>query len=246
MIITVPNRAPTANAGTAQTILWANRNTVTLTGSGTDPDGDTLTYTWTQTGGTTVTLNGANTASPYFTMASPGTYTFSLTVNDGEVSSGASTTTATNSTATYTTGWEGNSMNDSGGLTWTKASSNAGENGIDTSEKKSGSYGYHMQSCNSGSCSSYAKVINYAGRYVYSVSYWVMQPVLENAPRGAAGLFEGETQRVSYTGNNSWTQYSWTANKIVTDLNFRINGPGTSIGGRGNMHIDDISVTLWN
>ena len=40
-------------------------DTVTLDGTGsTDPDGDPLTYSWAQTAGPTVTLTGANTASP--------------------------------------------------------------------------------------------------------------------------------------------------------------------------------------
>jgi hypothetical protein len=245
MTINVTNRAPTANAGGPYTVTWAARNPYTISGASfSDPDGDTLTYAWTQTGGTAVTLNAANTATPNFVMATPGTYTFSVIVYDDEsAASGASAATATNSIATYTTNW--NSGNDSGGLTWVATqSSNAGENGID-SNGRSGN-GWHMQSCDSSSCTSYAKVTNYAGRYVYTVSYYAQQPMAENKPQGPAGLFEGETLRVSYPGKNSWTPYSWNPNAFVTDLNFRINGPGLWTGGRGNMHVDDISVQLWN
>jgi hypothetical protein len=61
---------------------------VSLDGSGSsDPDGDTLTYSWTQTAGTQVTLNDANSASPSFTApdvdSNGDTLTFELTVDDG-------------------------------------------------------------------------------------------------------------------------------------------------------------------
>ena len=72
------NHPPTANAGLAQTVNGAV--TVNLDGSGSsDPDGDPLTYAWTQTAGTTVTLTGADTATPHFTSpAGPATLTFNL------------------------------------------------------------------------------------------------------------------------------------------------------------------------
>ncbi len=79
------NQAPTADAGDDQTV--AAGATVNLDGTGSsDPDaGDTLDYTWTQTGGTAVTLTGADTATPSFTApAGPATLTFELTVCDQE------------------------------------------------------------------------------------------------------------------------------------------------------------------
>ena len=80
------NRAPTARAGTDQTVT--SGALATLDGSGSsDPDGDTLSYSWSQTSGSpTVTLTGAATASPTFTAPSVSTSTslvFSLTVSDG-------------------------------------------------------------------------------------------------------------------------------------------------------------------
>jgi K319L-like, PKD domain len=76
------NTAPTANAGTDQTV--ASGAAVSLDGTGsTDPENDTLTYAWSQTGGTAVTLTGANTATPSFTAPTgPATLTFELEVCD--------------------------------------------------------------------------------------------------------------------------------------------------------------------
>jgi LmbE family N-acetylglucosaminyl deacetylase len=81
------NQAPTADAGTAQTV--SEQSLVTLDGSGSsDPDGDTLTYAWTQTAGPTVTLSDAGAAQPTFTApTAPAELTFELVVSDGSLSS---------------------------------------------------------------------------------------------------------------------------------------------------------------
>ncbi|WP_135855056.1 PKD domain-containing protein [Halorussus salinus] len=84
------NQAPTADAGSDQTV--DEGATVTLDGAASsDPDGDDLSYSWTQTGGPDVTLGGSNTATPSFDApAEPPqtqTYTFELTVSDGQASS---------------------------------------------------------------------------------------------------------------------------------------------------------------
>ena len=80
------NEAPAADAGADHTGV-AMGATVTLAGSGTDPDaGDTLAYAWTQPGGGSVTLSGAATATATFDapggLSEDATLVFALTVTD--------------------------------------------------------------------------------------------------------------------------------------------------------------------
>jgi len=88
------NRAPTANAGTAQTVN--EFDVVTLNGSGSDPNGDAITYSWTQQSGTGVTLSSTTVAAPTFdapdvtAVNTPEVLRFQLTVSDGSLS-GSST-----------------------------------------------------------------------------------------------------------------------------------------------------------
>ena len=86
--LTNVNEAPTADAGLDQAAV-APGATVTLAGSGSDPDeNDTLTFAWTQTGAPAVTLSDAAAASPTFTaLADIGedtTLSFTLRVTDGD------------------------------------------------------------------------------------------------------------------------------------------------------------------
>ena len=88
------NQPPVANAGADQSI---NENTtVTLDGSASTDDSAIASYAWTQTAGSNVTLNNANTATPIFTApeVSPAgdTLRFQLIVTDNQsVSSVADT-----------------------------------------------------------------------------------------------------------------------------------------------------------
>ncbi len=82
---TSSNNTPIASAGENKTVEAGE--TVTLNGSGRDPDGDDLMYIWTQISGTRVTLQGSETAMASFTAPSgPATLVFELRVSDGTLS----------------------------------------------------------------------------------------------------------------------------------------------------------------
>ena len=89
------NQPPIANAGPDQSVAAGVK--VQLTGAGsTDSDGTIVSYAWTQTDGDTVTLTGANTATPTFTAPSTisaQTLTFELTTTDDD---GATSTDSVN------------------------------------------------------------------------------------------------------------------------------------------------------
>ena len=89
----VVNRAPTANAGSNQTV--DTEATVTLDGSGSsDPDGDTLSYSWEKQAGPSVALSSAAVSNPTFTAPpSATTFTFKLTVTDSYGASDTDTVT---------------------------------------------------------------------------------------------------------------------------------------------------------
>ena len=97
----ISNTAPVANAGANQTVAV---NTLTsLDGSASsDANGDALSYAWSLSStpsGSTATLSSGTSAQPSFTPDVAGTYTASLIVNDGKLSSPAATVSITVSAA---------------------------------------------------------------------------------------------------------------------------------------------------
>jgi hypothetical protein len=96
------NQPPTANAGSPQ--LVPINSTVQLSGQGSfDPDGDPLAFLWTlrsAPAGSTASITGGATATPYFTPSVAGIYDVSLSVSDpfsSSVSSSVQITVATTS-----------------------------------------------------------------------------------------------------------------------------------------------------
>jgi hypothetical protein len=88
------NISPTANAGSAQTVVAGS--TVTLNGSSSsDPDGSIAAYAWTQAAGTPVTLTSPGSATPTFVapqVAASTTLQFALVVTDNRGANSGSVT----------------------------------------------------------------------------------------------------------------------------------------------------------
>jgi len=90
----VANQAPTANAGSDQTVV--EESAVTLSGSGADSDGSIASYAWTQTDGISVTINNPDAATATFTApTTAGQLTFQLVVTDDDRATGSDTVTIT-------------------------------------------------------------------------------------------------------------------------------------------------------
>lgn len=88
------NQAPFANAGSNQSIKLPV-NSITLTGTGTDPDGTIASYSWTKISGPACALAGETTASLSVTNMLEGTYQFRLTVTDDDGATGSGEVTVT-------------------------------------------------------------------------------------------------------------------------------------------------------
>jgi hypothetical protein len=87
-VVRTGNSAPVADAGPNQTGVAAG--TIRLDGSKSyDPEGDPLTYQWVQTSGPTVALSAPTAVATTFAAIAGQTYTFRLTVSDGQANSSA-------------------------------------------------------------------------------------------------------------------------------------------------------------
>jgi hypothetical protein len=79
--------SPTANAGADSTIQLP-KNTVTLIGSGTDPDGTVVSYTWTKFSGPSASIVSPTQTTTRVENLVAGVYVFRLTVTDNNGSTG--------------------------------------------------------------------------------------------------------------------------------------------------------------
>ncbi|MGB3457392.1 MAG: hypothetical protein WBA35_13620, partial [Litorimonas sp.] len=86
IVITDDNVVPVADAGTDIGSVNGGQTVQLDAGGSSDADGDTLTYSWAQVSGPSVTLQGADTATPTFTapnVATNAALVFEVTVGDG-------------------------------------------------------------------------------------------------------------------------------------------------------------------
>ncbi|HSA84306.1 MAG TPA: hypothetical protein VLF20_05500, partial [Patescibacteria group bacterium] len=90
----VANKQPTANAGEDKPVTLPT-SSVTLTGSGSDPDGDTITYAWTKVSGPNASIVSPTAATTNVTGLVEGTYVFKLVVSDGKGGTAEDTVTVT-------------------------------------------------------------------------------------------------------------------------------------------------------
>ncbi len=88
------NSAPTANAGTDQTITLPT-NSLVIAGSGNDSDGSISTYLWTKSSGPSATLTNQSTTTLTASNLVAGTYVFRLTVTDNLGATGFDNITVT-------------------------------------------------------------------------------------------------------------------------------------------------------
>jgi cytoskeletal protein CcmA (bactofilin family) len=100
-VISLTNLPPVANAGQDQVIIWP-RNSTTLHGTGTDPDGTVVRYTWSKVSGPQGTLTSPNSADPTLKNLVQGVYVFELTVRDNDGSTSVDLVQITVTTSTNT------------------------------------------------------------------------------------------------------------------------------------------------
>lgn len=79
------NVKPTVNAGADQYRVPPN-NSITLTGTASDPEGAPLTYIWTKVSGPSATLGSTTSATLSVSNLKRGVYVFRLTASDGSLS----------------------------------------------------------------------------------------------------------------------------------------------------------------
>jgi hypothetical protein len=90
------NKAPIVNAGADQTITLPGSATLTAVATDDGLPNKTLTYRWTAVSGSGANVMNATLANAQVSFAAAGTYTFRLTVSDGELSASDDVTVVVN------------------------------------------------------------------------------------------------------------------------------------------------------
>src|SRR5258705_1834845 len=95
------NQSPTVNAGLDKTITLPV-NSVSLTGTASDPDGSIASYAWTKVSGSGGTIASPSAATTSITGLTAGSYVFSLKVTDNKGATATDNVTVTVNNATST------------------------------------------------------------------------------------------------------------------------------------------------
>ncbi len=250
------NNAPVSEAGSNQTVHYANRMAQVNGNGSSDIDGDPLTYAWTLTSkpvGSSAALSSSTVMNPTITLDKPGSYVINLVVNDGTENSGIDTVTLTTSQATIIQDWE------SGMGTWsvTTAIGNV-DRRISTDRYNSASHSYDIHSNLSSGSSNTTIVTTPVNAYMISVGLWLnwypnifggsninTKLLLDGAVFKEIGPDDPPTfakNTWAYRGENSTTPYA--VDRYVTTLAFA--GYDYIYSGADEMFFDDITYVIWD
>jgi hypothetical protein len=163
---TAPNQPPVANAGVSQ-IITLPVSSVTLSGSGSDPDGTINFYQWNQTSGPSQTsIVSPYSATTLINGLVQGTYVYTLTVTDNKGATAKSSVTITVNAAT--------SAIISGSSSRIEAENYTGMNGIQKENTSDAGGGQNVGYIDYGDWMDYSVSASSAGSY--SVNLRVASP----------------------------------------------------------------------
>jgi hypothetical protein len=250
------NQSPTANAGTDKTITLPT-NSVTLTGSGSDPDGSIASYSWTKISGPSATIASPSSASTNVTGLVQGSYVFRLTVTDNQgatasddvnvvVNAAANQTPSANAGVDQTITLPANSvtLNGSGSdpdgtissYSWTKVSGGAATIASPSAASTSvsgltqGSYIFRLTVTDNAGASATDDVVVTVNPQPASGTTRIEA---ENYTAMSGVVKETTTdvgggQSVGYIDGGDWMEYSYAAPSTGSyTVNFRIATPGS-------------------
>jgi hypothetical protein len=240
--INAMNNAPTAEAGTNQTVRYASR-TVQLNGNGSsDIDGDTLTYAWSvasRPAGSTAALSSTTIINPTITLDQPGTYVINLVVNDGISNSATDTVTLTTYQETIIENWEDGQLSP-----WYKTNSNGswGTINVDDEEPYTGNYSFWAQGAWVGANT---LMINkdFTNTWLISISFQFRgYATVIGSLKTSLYLNGSRYSGIWPESGNTWYLFTYNPNMAITKVGFYFD----SFWGTDGAFIDDIAFTVWN